>query len=133
MTNSVYGFIESRCTINFEDFFELLEQEKGLGIKLTEKNLLYGFPTEILNRFNSKCGAFIIADNPQKDYIAYLTSPHDFAPDAKIGLPVKLNDRLMLLTDFFKYMVDKAKAKQKDFSLWNNQPNCIYDIELDDV
>lgn len=159
MTNSVYGFIESRCIPDFEVFFNSLEKEKGLGIKPMEKNLLYGFPVEILNRFNNNCSTFIIADNPTKNYIAYLTSPYDFAPDAEIGLPVELNDRLMLLADFFKHMIDKAKASQlvfamvdlscvieeskiikleqlkdeliKDFSLCNNQPNCLYDLKLD--
>jgi len=111
VSNEVYGFAEFAEPISSaREIADKLQQSTGLGIILIRPDELYNFPADYQPEANSVI--FMVTDRPGSNNATYLVDFENYAPEARIGLPIDGVDRLDLLVVTIETLFTDHGAKR---------------------
>lgn len=124
MTNHIYGFVQPREQAESSQLLLSLSEidsQTMLGFFIENLSDLYGFPEAIKqDAKDTNSVVFYIGDNKERKEATYLIDGLDYAPEARITLPKKSNDRIELLVSFILRIAHVETVKRVFVAMTEN-------------
>lgn len=157
MSNEVYGYCNYTKEVDLSNIAKMIESHTGIGVVPIPINQLFNFPLHMLPQNEVYIFSFCLGDFPGKVNATYLIDYLNYAPEAKIGLPLNGAERLALLASCIRTIINLLGANNFKIALTDSSqieeiksvsvsdflpliitdsnecapPNCLYDLIID--
>ncbi|WP_437523545.1 hypothetical protein WME79_34305 [Sorangium sp. So ce726] len=135
MSNDILGAVATvgGCDI-FEAHLAAVSKRTPLGLFTVEKSTLRRTIGKFVTDLSApSVTAIRVTDGPAKHNASYLIDGLDYAPESKLGLPVRSTDRLQLLMALANAIFELRDVVRLDLALMDSsQLDQLREIGLDD-
>lgn len=117
MNNYIIGYLEDIKIQNLDSILKKITEHYGIGLKKIAETELFQFSEQYLPNRNKKNFIFAMSDSPNCEEADYLIDYEDYAPDYDMHFPTVGKERLKILVQILKTMIEQSKAAKLVISL----------------